>query len=337
MPVDLSSVLTNATSDVLLATFRTPLEAATHYITAKYDALGGVSGILGATDGAISPCPDGNGFFRHFWNNGSIYWTPSTGAHVVQGAIREKWASLGWERSFLGYPVTDQIAGQNPQTTGAFQFFQGGAIFTYTDLRVLTGVVSGLTETTLKAAVTATALRTAPAAAATVKAKVSAATSATSAATGIRDDAAILAAAAAAAAVRPPKPSITTTHEVHGAILEKYQELGAESSFLGYPTTDESGTPDGVGRFNHFQAGSIYWTPSTGAHEVHGLIRDYWAANGWERNAALGYPITDESIPDRRIGHVRPETTRKPILNLPADVLKLPVEAVNAGAFRKAR
>ena len=108
--------------------FDTPLDAATHYITAKYDALGGVSGILGTTDGAISPCPDGHGFFRHFWNNGSIYWTPSTGAQAVRGAIREKWASLGWERSFLGYPVTDQIAGQNPQTSGAFQFFQGGAI-----------------------------------------------------------------------------------------------------------------------------------------------------------------------------------------------------------------
>jgi hypothetical protein len=136
--------------------------------------------------------------------------------------------------------------------------------------------------------------------------------------------------------VRPPKPAIDTTHEVHGAILATSQELGAESSFLGYPVIDESGTPDGIGRFNHFQAGSIYWTPATGAHEVHGLIRDYWSAHGWERNAALGYPISDELIPDRRIGHVRPETTRKPVLNLPSDVLKLPVEAVNAGVPRGA-
>jgi hypothetical protein len=48
-----------------------------------------------------------------------------------------------------------------------------------------------------------------------------------------------------------------------------------------------------VGRYNHFQRGSIYWTPSTGAHEVHGSIRTKWASLGWERSV-LGYPITDE-------------------------------------------
>ena len=58
--------------------------------------------------------------------------------------------------------------------------------------------------------------------------------------------------------------------EVHGDILQKYKLLGAEAGFLGYPTTDELITPDGFGRFNHFQNGSIYWTPDTGAHEVHG-------------------------------------------------------------------
>jgi hypothetical protein len=28
-------------------------------------------------------------------------------AHEVHGAIRGKWSSLGWERSFLGYPLTE--------------------------------------------------------------------------------------------------------------------------------------------------------------------------------------------------------------------------------------
>jgi uncharacterized protein with LGFP repeats len=46
------------------------------------------------------------------------------------------------------------------------------------------------------------------------------------------------------------------------------------------PLTDESPTPDGIGRFNHFQGGSIYWTPGIGAHEVHGAIRDKWASMG---------------------------------------------------------
>ena len=58
-----------------------------------------------------------------------------------------------------------------------------------------------------------------------------------------------------------PLPS-AGAFEVHGAIREKYLALGAEASILGYPRTNETGTPDGTGRYNHFQAGSIYWTPA---------------------------------------------------------------------------
>ncbi len=130
-------------------------------ISDKATALGGVD-VLGSPQGPESRAPDGHGLFQHFGNGWSIYWTPETGAHEVHGAIRGKWSGLGWERSFLGYPVTDETA-----------------------------------------------------------------------------------------------------------------------------------TPDGVGRFNHFQAGSIYWTGQSGAHEVHGAIRGWWAARGWERGT-LGYPLTDE-------------------------------------------
>lgn len=82
--------------------------------------------------------------------------------------------------------------------------------------------------------------------------------------------------------------------EVHGAIGGKYIMLNSEKGFLGFPTTGELKTPDGIGRFNHFEHGSIYWKPSIGAHEIHGLIRKTWAEGGWEKNADLGYPISDE-------------------------------------------
>ena len=85
----------------------------------------------------------------------------------------------------------------------------------------------------------------------------------------------------------------TGAHEVHGAIRDKWASLGYERSFLGYPLTDETKTPSGIGRFNHFQGGSIYWSPKTGAHEVHGAIRDKWASLGYERSS-LGYPTSDE-------------------------------------------
>ena len=81
--------------------------------------------------------------------------------------------------------------------------------------------------------------------------------------------------------------------QVYGEIAVKWNALGAAGGFLGAPLNDETGTPDGVGRYNHFENGSIYWTPQTGAHEVHGLIRDKWASMSWERGK-LKYPISDE-------------------------------------------
>jgi uncharacterized protein with LGFP repeats len=92
--------------------------------------------------------------------------------------------------------------------------------------------------------------------------------------------------------------------EVHGAISAQYLALGGTR--FGYPTTDESGTPDRRGRFNHFRdvsnnaVKSIYWTPTTGAQPVYGLIRNHWSAIGWERSP-LGYPTSAEAdTHDRR-------------------------------------
>jgi LGFP repeat/Peptidase_C39 like family len=84
-----------------------------------------------------------------------------------------------------------------------------------------------------------------------------------------------------------------TRDAVIGEIASKYDALGGCTSPLGPPITEERGTPDGVGRYSVFEKGSIYWTPSLGAHEVHGRIRDAWAQIGWEAGR-LGYPISDE-------------------------------------------
>jgi hypothetical protein len=155
-------------------------------ISKKYDQLGACKSFLGAPLNSETATSDGKGRFNHF-QGGSIYWHPATGAHEVHGAIRDKWESLGWERSFLGYPTTDETA--TPDGKGRFNHFQGGSIYWH------------------------------PA---------------------------------------------TGAHEVHGAIRDRWKGLGWERSFLGYPTTDETATPDGKGRFNRFQGGSIYWHPDTG-------------------------------------------------------------------------
>lgn len=86
-----------------------------------------------------------------------------------------------------------------------------------------------------------------------------------------------------------------------GAIDQKFQALGGCTSFLGGPTTGERQTPNGKGRFNHFEHGSIYWTPDTGAHEVHGVIRDAWEVAGWEAGG-LGFPTSDVTATEDKVG-----------------------------------
>jgi LGFP repeat len=86
-------------------------------------------------------------------------------------------------------------------------------------------------------------------------------------------------------------------------ITDKYAELGGASGFLGAPTGPETAARDGVGRYQHFAGGSIYWHPNTGAHEVHGLIRARFRELGWEAGY-LGYPMTDEILTFDRGGRV---------------------------------
>ena len=85
----------------------------------------------------------------------------------------------------------------------------------------------------------------------------------------------------------------TGAREVHGAILKKFLSTGGPT-VNGFPTTDETKTADGVGRFNHFTASrSIYWTSGTGAHLIRGGIRSTWVRLGAERSR-LRYPSSDE-------------------------------------------
>jgi hypothetical protein len=88
---------------------------------------------------------------------------------------------------------------------------------------------------------------------------------------------------------QPPLPDDV----VINAIRARWLELGGPHGVLGRPVTPELSTPDGIGRYNHFTGGSIYWTPTTGAWEIYGAIRERWSQLGWERSW-LGYPIRGE-------------------------------------------
>ncbi|MFB9378742.1 LGFP repeat-containing protein [Kineococcus gynurae] len=184
-------------------------------IARKHTELGGPGGPLGEQRTPEWPTADRAGVYQHF-DGGSIYFSGTTGAHAVQGAIRDRWAQLGWENAF-GFPTTDEW--RTPDGVGRFTHFQWGSIYWTPD---------------------------------------------------------------------------TGANAVQGLIRDAWAQLGWETGVLGYPLISETRTPNGRGAYNHFQRGSIYWSPATSAHHVRGAIRDRWAGSGWEAGP-LGFPTTDEA------------------------------------------
>lgn len=79
---------------------------------------------------------------------------------------------------------------------------------------------------------------------------------------------------------------------IHGGVGTEYFAQGNASGWLGFPTSDEIGTPDGV--YQQFQNGQIYWVNSTGkAWDVHGAVLDRYSTMGLASNW-LGVPSSNE-------------------------------------------
>jgi hypothetical protein len=77
------------------------------------------------------------------------------------------------------------------------------------------------------------------------------------------------------------------------AIADKYQSLGGPLGILGSPTTPLRSVPDGIGMFENYQNGVIYWAPFSGAHFIRDPIVAKWQSLG---GTAFGYPITDTTV-----------------------------------------
>jgi hypothetical protein len=99
--------------------------AAATPIDEKYAELGGANGSLGMPTVPEAAAPDGAGRYRHY-ARGSIYWHPLSGAHEVNGRILQRWSELGWEQSYLGYPISDELG--TFDGGGRVSKFQGGEL-----------------------------------------------------------------------------------------------------------------------------------------------------------------------------------------------------------------
>lgn len=221
------------------------------------------------------PTHDKRGRYQ-YWEGGLVVWHPDLGAHAVWGDILTKYGELGG--SPWGYPITsEQIA---PDGRGRFNHFRNmeGGYDTSIYWTPETGAHPLIGE--IRHAWLTYSGHGALGYPYTGEMPI--------------NDGGVWQRFENADYIWHPS---TGAHEVHGSIAAAYHALGG--STWGYPTTDESKTPDGVGRYNHFRnvAGgydlSIYWTPDTGAQPVYGLIRNRWAELGWE-NCHLKYPTGPE-------------------------------------------
>src|SRR5687768_17194150 len=85
-----------------------------------------------------------------------------------------------------------------------------------------------------------------------------------------------------------PVPSAFPLIDAEHAINAKAAALG----WAGAPTADVDAA--GAGFLRSFVNADIYFSPQTGAHEVHGAIRDKYNALGGAAGP-LGLPLTDET------------------------------------------
>jgi len=107
-------------------------------IRGHWASLGWEAGPTGYPTTDERTTPDGVGRYNHFTggDGASIYWTPTTGAQLVHGAIRDRWASMGWERSSLGYPTSDEYAVPGGRRSN---FQHGSLIYRFSDGAILVG------------------------------------------------------------------------------------------------------------------------------------------------------------------------------------------------------
>ena len=168
-------------------------------------------------------------------SGGVAYSSPATGAHVIRGAILERWRSLGAQTGRLGYPVGDEVA-----VPGGFRTdFAGGSLYwsSATGARMVRGAI-------LRRYVAAGG----PGVLGFPVADEGRTADGTGALVRLQGGAVYW------------SPS-TGAHVVRGGILTHWLATGGPAGALGYPVTDHAALPDGGGWQVRFQNGTLTERP----------------------------------------------------------------------------
>jgi len=203
------------------------------------------------------------------FQKGAIFWTPSTGARAVTGAVLSRWTASGRETGSLGYPLGDTVCGL--VQGGCGQDFQEGSLFWTgaTGARTVTGTVLTAWNASGREA----------------------------GSLGYPTGNTVCGIAQGGCAQDFQKGSVfwtsaTGARTISGAVLAKWNATGRETGSLGYPTGSTVCRIAQGGCGQDFQKGSIFWTTATGARTITGAVLTTWNATGRE-GGSLGYPTGD--------------------------------------------
>ncbi|MCW2620632.1 MAG: repeat protein [Frankiales bacterium] len=238
-------------------------------ITARYAALGGASGPLGAATGPEVAV--GAGFAQTF-QGGTLFSGPGdVGVHVVLGDILLRYLAAGGPAGPLGFPLADEAGASG----GRFSPFERGTV---------TWTAAAGTRLVYGASAQAYARSGGPAGFLGLP---------------VSEESDVLTGRFTVFQFgRIYWTPATGAHEVHGLILQKYLAMSGPAGPLGFPRVDESGAPGG--RFTSFQFGIVTWASRLGAQEIHGDIAGKYLAMGGPAGV-LGLALSDElAVPGGR-------------------------------------
>ena len=283
-------VITMAAAAALMAppVFATPDSEAADAIDQAWQAAGGDDSSLGAKDGDVYPI--GDGYAQNF-SGGKMFFTPATGAHLLYGAVLDKYTELGGPAdSDLGFPTLDEVPGLvGPDSrVSTFSAADKPAIFWTPDTGAW--VVRGAMNIAWDKLGGSAGTLGVPVADETYDGDVIdqkftggevSWNSSTKAFTTVPPDL-----AAQLDGVEVPMDATT-------AINQAWRAAGGFAGPMGARQGGQSTVGDG-GVVQAYAGGKIYYTPSTGAHAVTGAILSKYESSGGP-TGDLGFPVATEA------------------------------------------